>query len=81
VVLTGLPHEASTVNFFSVVRREIRISGSMIYQQEFPEAIALLSTGKVRVGDLVTHRFPLERLADAFVAHRSPDAIKVSVTT
>jgi L-iditol 2-dehydrogenase len=81
VVLTGLPHEASTVNFFSVVRREISIAGSMIYQQEFPEAIALLSTGKVRVGDLVTHRFPLERLADAFVAHRSPDAIKVSVTT
>jgi hypothetical protein len=35
----------------------------------------------VRAGDLVTHRFPLERLADAFVAHRSPDAIKVSVTT
>jgi 2-desacetyl-2-hydroxyethyl bacteriochlorophyllide A dehydrogenase len=81
VVLTGLPHEASTVNFFSVVRREIRIVGSMIYQQEFPEAIALLSEGKVRAGDLVTHRFPLERLADAFVAHRSPDAIKVSVTT
>jgi threonine dehydrogenase-like Zn-dependent dehydrogenase len=80
-VLTGLPHEASTVNFFSVVRREIRIVGSMIYQQEFPEAIALLSEGKVRAGDLVTHRFPLERLADAFVAHRSPDAIKVSVTT
>ena len=81
VVLTGLPHEASTVNFFSVVRREIRIVGSMIYQQEFPLAIALLSEGKVRVGELVTHRFPLERLADAFVAHRSPDAIKVSVTT
>src|SRR5882672_9274453 len=27
VVLTGLPHEASTVNFFSIVRREIRIVG------------------------------------------------------
>jgi L-iditol 2-dehydrogenase len=81
VVLTGLPHEASTVNFFSVVRREIRIAGSMIYQREFPEAIALLSEGKVQVGNLVTHRFPLERLADAFVAHRSPDAIKVCVST
>ena len=81
VVLTGLPHEASTVNFFSVVRREIRIAGSMIYQREFPEAIALLSEGKVQVGNLITHRFPLERLADAFVAHRSPDAIKVCVTT
>jgi 2-desacetyl-2-hydroxyethyl bacteriochlorophyllide A dehydrogenase len=81
VVLTGLPHEASTVNFFSVVRREIRIVGSMIYQQEFPEAIRLLAEGKVRVEQIVTHRFPLDRIQEAFVAHRSPDAIKVRVAT
>ena len=80
VVLTGLPHEPSTVNFFSVVRREIRIVGSMIYQQEFPEAIRLLSDGTVRVDRLITHRFPLDRIQEAFVAHRTPEAIKVSVT-
>ena len=49
VVLTGLPHEASTVNFFGVVRRELRIIGSMIYQEEFPEAIRFLSSGAVTV--------------------------------
>jgi len=81
VVLTGLPHEASTVNFFSIVRREIRIVGSMIYREEFPESIRLLSQGTVRVDRLVTHRFPLDRIREAFAAHRSPDAIKVSVTT
>ena len=81
VVLTGLPHEASTVNFFRVVRRELRIIGSMIYQQEFPEAIRLLSTGAVAVDRLVTHRFPLARITEAFAAHRSPEAIKVSVLT
>lgn len=81
VVLTGLPHEVSTVNFFGVVRRELRIIGSMIYQQEFPEAIRLLSSGTVTVDRLVTHRFPLARIAEAFAAHRSPDAIKVTVVT
>jgi len=81
VVLTGLPHEASTVNFFSIVRREIRIVGSMIYREEFPESIQLLSQGTVLVDRLVTHRFPLDRIQEAFAAHRSPDAIKVSVTT
>ena len=81
VVLTGLPHEASTVNFFGVVRRELRIIGSMIYQQEFPEAIQLLSTGTVTVDRLVTHRFPLARIGEAFAAHRSPEAIKVAVVT
>jgi 2-desacetyl-2-hydroxyethyl bacteriochlorophyllide A dehydrogenase len=81
VVLTGLPHETSTVNFFGVVRRELRIIGSMIYQQEFPEAIRLLSTGAVTVDRLVTHRFPLARIGEAFAAHRSPEAIKVTVVT
>jgi 2-desacetyl-2-hydroxyethyl bacteriochlorophyllide A dehydrogenase len=81
VVLTGLPHEASTVNFFGVVRRELRIIGSMIYQQEFPEAIRLLSAGTVAVDRLVTHRFPLARIGEAFAAHRSPEAIKVTVVT
>jgi len=81
VVLTGLPHEASTVNFFRVVRRELRIIGSMIYQQEFPEAIRLLSAGTVAVDRLVTHRFPLARIGEAFAAHRSPEAIKVTVVT
>lgn len=81
VVLTGLPHEASTVNFFGVVRRELRIIGSMIYQQEFPEAIRLLSSGAVTVDRLVTHRFPLDRIQEAFIAHRSPEAIKVTVVT
>ena len=81
VVLTGLPHEGSTVNFFGVVRRELRIIGSMIYQQEFPEAIRLLSSGTVTVDRLVTHRFPLARIGEAFAAHRSPEAIKVTVVT
>ena len=80
VVLTGLPHEASSVDFFSVVQRELRILGSMIYQQEFPEAVRLLAGGTVRGDALITHRFPLDRIQDAFAAHRSPEAIKVTVT-
>lgn len=79
VVLTGLPHEPSRLSFFSVVRRELSIIGSMIYQGEFPEAIRLLAAGAVRTERLLTHRFPLERIQDAFAAHRAPDSIKVAV--
>ncbi len=80
VVLTGLPHEPSQVHFFWVVRRELTLMGSMIYQDEFREAMRLLQAGAVDVRPLVTHRFPLAALSDAFVAHRQPDAIKVAVT-
>src|SRR5262249_32034039 len=79
VVLTGLPHERTEIDFFQVVRREIRISGSMIYQGEFPEAIALLERGTVRVDRLLTHRFGLDRIGDAFLAHSSRDCIKVAL--
>jgi 2-desacetyl-2-hydroxyethyl bacteriochlorophyllide A dehydrogenase len=79
VVLTGLPHEATTLNFFWVVRRELRIIGSMIYQDEFPEAMRLLATGAVQVDRLLSRTFPLARIDDAFQAHRAPDSIKVAV--
>jgi len=80
VVLTGLPHEPSQVDFFRVVRREISILGSMIYQDEFPEAMRLLADGAVRTGKLLTHRFPLEQIQEAFQAHRAPNSIKVALT-
>ena len=80
VVLTGLPHEPSQVDFFRVVRREISLLGSMIYQDEFPDAMALLASGQVRGRPLLTHRFPLDRIDDAFAAHSRADAIKVALT-
>jgi threonine dehydrogenase-like Zn-dependent dehydrogenase len=79
VVLTGLPHEPTTLHFFDVVRRELQLLGSMIYQDEFPEAMRLLAAGQVRTELLVTHRFDLDAIGEAFVAHRDPASIKVAV--
>ena len=79
VVLTGLPHEPTPVAFFSVVRREVTIVGSMIYQDEFPEALRLVAEGHVRTTPLVTHRFPLADVGAASTAHRDPAAIKVAL--
>lgn len=79
VVLTGLPHEPTPVAFFSVVRREVTLAGSMIYQDEFPEAMRLVAAGTVRTRPLITHRFGLDELGEAFAAHRRPDSIKVAV--
>ncbi len=79
VVLTGLPHEPTPVEFFSVVRREITILGSMIYQDEFAEAMRLVADGTVRTRPLVSHRFALDAIGDAFVTHAQPDSIKVAL--
>jgi 2-desacetyl-2-hydroxyethyl bacteriochlorophyllide A dehydrogenase len=79
VVLTGLPHEPTSVSFFSVVRREVTVTGSMIYQDEFPEALRLVATGAVRTTPLITHRFGLDRIGEAFAAHADPGSIKVAL--
>lgn len=79
VILTGLPHESTPVAFFSVVRREITIRGSMIYQDEFSEAMRLVADGTVKTRPLVSHRFPLDAIGDAFVTHAQPGSIKVAL--
>jgi 2-desacetyl-2-hydroxyethyl bacteriochlorophyllide A dehydrogenase len=79
VVLTGLPHEPTPVEFFAVVRREVTIVGSMIYQDEFAEAMGLVADGIVKTRPLVTHRFALDRIGEAFAAHAEPSSIKVAV--
>jgi threonine dehydrogenase-like Zn-dependent dehydrogenase len=79
IVLTGLPHEPTPVAFFSVVRREVTITGSMIYQDEFAAAMRLVAARQVLTTPLITHRFPLEDITRAFVVHEDPAAIKIAV--
>jgi threonine dehydrogenase-like Zn-dependent dehydrogenase len=57
----------------------VTITGSMIYQDEFPRALDLVATGRVKAAPLVTHRFPLDEIDAAFAAHRDPASIKVAV--
>jgi L-iditol 2-dehydrogenase len=45
------------------------------------EALELLASGRVPVADLVTHRFPVGRAADAFARAKNPDdSVKVLIT-
>lgn len=67
----GLP---ATLDVTKVVVDEIRIQGSRC--GPFEEAIGLLDNGEVKVRDMVTHRFPLEKCEDAFRVASSKDTIK-----
>jgi len=83
VVLVGLVTEPVAVNLLGLLAHEKEIVGSSAYVSEFPEAIALLARGRVRVGPLVTGRVPLDRAVsnglDALL--RRDDAhVKILVT-
>jgi len=67
----GLP---AALDVTKVVVDELRIQGSRC--GPFDAAMELLDNGTVRVRDLVTHRFPLEKCEEAFRNASSKDTIK-----
>ncbi len=81
VAVIGIPMEGATIPLQRVVLDEIDIVGVRAAAGEMPEAIALVAAGKIRLGELITHRFALEDFADAYAtfAERRDGALKVIV--
>lgn len=65
LVLVADPHETA-VPARLVMLHELSVIGATAYVDEFEEAIRLLSSGTVDLLPLVTHRFPLSHLGEAF---------------
>jgi len=64
-----------------IVKRELRLLGCSGYCHDFPVALDMAGAGRLALGALVSHRFPLSRVADAFAAAADPGerAVKVIV--
>jgi L-iditol 2-dehydrogenase len=48
--------------------------------EETREALALVERGVINAAELVTHRFPLDRIGDAYATAQKPESLKVIVT-
>jgi L-iditol 2-dehydrogenase len=81
VAVIGIPMEGAQLPLQRVVLDEIDIVGVRASAGEMPEAIALVAAGKIRLGELITHRFALEDFADAYATftERRDGALKVIV--
>jgi len=67
VVLTGIPMNPAKTESRWIVWRELEIHGSFIYDaSDFARAAERLRDGSIRALDLVTHRFPMERVSEGF---------------
>lgn len=63
-----------------VINKEVQILGSMGYGLgELDEALALMASGAVNRSRLISHRFSLDEVGQAFEAQGSGSAIKVMV--
>jgi len=67
VTLIGWP-EKSTFPYpaESIIEKELDIHGTNRYVNAFPRAIALLASGSIDVHPLVSHRYRLDHVVDAF---------------
>jgi threonine 3-dehydrogenase len=78
--LLGLPGGAVTLDLNDeVIFKEARLQGITGREmfRTWQQTTTLLSTGRVDVSPVITHRFPLERYEEAFETTRSGHAAKV----
>ena len=62
-------------------KKGIEITESIAYENEFKQAIALVSSGKANLEKMISHRYPLDRLSEAFqVQSDASISVKVMVT-
>jgi threonine dehydrogenase-like Zn-dependent dehydrogenase len=72
------PGATATFIPYHVFRRDLKIIGSFAVNRTFPQSIALIQGGAVRVEPLISHRLPLSRFREGLeLAERDPKRMKV----
>jgi L-iditol 2-dehydrogenase len=81
ILAVGIFAQPVTVpHLVNLVEHELAVIGTSIYQREdFEEAIELLAEKKVDPEPIITHRFPLDRVSEAFALTSQPDAEFVKI--
>ena len=82
VTLIGWPEKGTfPYPVESIIEKELDVHGTNRYCNTFPRAIALLASGKIDVHPLVSHRFKLDKVTDAFAfaADHPAETMKVMV--
>lgn len=76
VILVGMGDDDVLLPIDYIQSREIWVTGIFRYTNTWPTAIELVSSGKVDLDSLVTHRFNLEQVEEALKAPKLPGAMK-----
>ncbi len=82
IVILGVYSENPTVNMYYLGEHELNVFGSMMYRKEdYEEAVAMISRGKITTGPLITRHFPFEQYLDAyhFIEDQGAETMKVMI--
>ncbi|MFW9967778.1 MAG: zinc-binding dehydrogenase, partial [Candidatus Thorarchaeota archaeon] len=87
LVATGIFLNPIPINMFSLVTKEVTLTGAWGYAywthlKEFAVSLELLESGKIDAKSLITHKYPLENASEAFevaLDKRKSQSIKVQI--
>jgi L-iditol 2-dehydrogenase len=82
IVVVGVFGKRAEVDMGLVQDRELSLVGTLMYQRrDYERAIELVAGGRLHLGDMITHRFPLDRYAQAYEAIEASggDYLKVMI--
>lgn len=81
VLLFGVPDPESVLEtkMYPIFQKELTIMGSFVNPDAHSRAVALLSSGRMKLKELITNRFPVSQLENAIQMQVSAESIKVLV--
>lgn len=80
IVLTGIPMDPAPLATRFVVWRELELVGSFIYEtDDFERACDRIARGEIAARDVVTDRFDLGRVGEAFERAAGGESLKVLI--
>lgn len=80
ILLFGMNENAlPQIKQIIIPRYELKILGSYISWFSFPQTVAILESGNVPVEKLVTHKLPLEKLAEGIEIMKRGEGIKILI--
>jgi L-iditol 2-dehydrogenase len=78
--MVGMPKQPVELPLSQLNAKELTLALVNRYRDTWPTAISLVASGRVDVGSIITHRFPLDRSEDAItLASRVPDSMKAVI--
>lgn len=78
-VVVGLGSDIAEIPVAEVVAKELDVVGIFRYANTYRTGIELMRDAKVSLRDLVTHRFPMDRVPEAIAAAMDPNSASIKV--
>ncbi|WP_313894057.1 zinc-binding alcohol dehydrogenase family protein [Psychrobacillus sp.] len=80
VVVLGFDEKPSAIKQLPITKKELTIVGSRLQTKQFEKVVALLNEGKLRHDGLITHRFSINDVHEAFsFVENNPDKVRKAV--